>query len=266
MQIETPPRLIYPRELAAKALWRVRFLLPHGHRPYHYPGGLVLIDARESRAMIRRILGAYEPWKVSLLRQIVRPGMTCVDVGANNGFFSFIMARLMSDEGRVLAFEPEPANRSLLDRGAELNGYRSVQSFELALSDGPGTLTFFAGKQSGWGSLIHRPGETLDDRYAFAVNVATLDSVIEAQGIERVDVMKVDVQGAELAVMGGSRNILGRSGPIWLLIDVDSHVESDRAGLFELLREHGFSLHRLDRSLTPVRSPNEIGLDVLAMK
>ncbi len=91
------------------------------YRPYPFAGGLIYLDVDESPAMRQRVDGRYERKKVVALQRLLEPGMTFVDAGSNKGDFALIAARVMNDQGRVLAFEPAPENCRWIarERGAE---------------------------------------------------------------------------------------------------------------------------------------------------
>src|SRR5947208_15183987 len=143
----------------------------------------------------------------------------------------------MGDEGRVLAFEPSPDNCAWLRRSVDLNGYRSIELFEIALSDTRGEAKLYLGDRIGRHSLLPRP----IDQQTITVPVDTLDSVLEATGDPHVDVVKIDVEGAELKVLQGGPKTLGRNAPMMLMIDIHPG-RIDPREVCSLLSDYGFSL------------------------
>jgi FkbM family methyltransferase len=207
------------------------------YRPYEFAGGLIYLDVDESPAMRRRAEGSYEPEKVAALQRLLEPGMTFVDAGSNKGDFALIAARVMRDRGRVLAFEPSPDNCRWIRASVELNGYRSIRLFELALYDTEGHGLLYLGQWSGWHSLEpgDAPGESIE------VETRTLDTVLAETGDPGVDVLKVDVEGAELQVLRGAERAL--AGPRLVAVFVELHPDHgvDQVEVSELLLAHGFS-------------------------
>jgi FkbM family methyltransferase len=231
-----------------------------GHKPYPFAGGLIYLDVEHSPMMRARAEGRYETAKTALIQQHLEPGMTFVDVGANMGDFSLIAAKVMGDRGCVLAFEPSPENCGWIRRSIALNGYRSIEVMETALSDTRGEDTLYLSDRVGRHSLLPRE----DEQETLTVAVDTLDSVLETSGDPHVDMVKIDVEGAELKVLRGARATLGAAGRMMLMVDVHGG-RVDPLEVCALLAEHGFALRSPEdpaRDLEPARDTRE----VLALK
>jgi len=256
----------YPFAVGLKMLAaRLAFLVPF---PFLLPDKRFLLDHHGAK-MYRQLspspihwdiaLGTYEFWKTRLFSTLVQEGMTFLDIGACEGYYSILCARLMNDKGRVLAFEPDPRNSRWLRSNVEANGYKCIEVLEYALSDSEGRTTFYPG--GGVGSLVHTPSplanfQTPSD--PFAVRTRPLDSVLSEANIKNIDLMKIDVEGADLLVLKGARHTLETTN-VRILMDVDVHG-AERAELFDLLHSCGFSLFRVGRSLEPIKlSPRSEG-------
>jgi FkbM family methyltransferase len=218
-------------------------VLPSRYHAYPFPGGRIYLDLRESPTMLARALGVYEPAKVARLREWLRPGMTFVDVGVNKGDFSLIAARAMQDRGRVLAFEPEPENCAWIRRSVERNRYRSIELFELALGDEDGEAVLYLGERSGWHTLV--PGVAGRGHDSITVAVRTLDGVLAERAVDRVDAIKIDVEGGELGVLRGAAAALGGDHPLLVLLDIHPPI-TDAREVCAMLTDHGLRLHRMD--------------------
>lgn len=172
-----------------------------------------------------------------LLRRIVAPGDVCVDVGAAGGAHLLLMARRVGPAGRVLGFEPRPASHRLLERAVRALGYADrVRLYAVALADREGVMTLrvpvvptrahFRGTTSDWeqaaafARLPHRD---------IQVVTATLDEVVAGQGIEHLDLVKCDVEGAELLVLAGARRVLAELRPVVVLEADDRHQAREQA-------------------------------------
>jgi FkbM family methyltransferase len=227
------------------------------YRPYEFAGGQIYLDVDESPMMRRRAEGTYEPAKVAALQRLLEPGMTFVDAGSNKGDFALIAARVMNDSGRVLAFEPSPENCRWIHKSIELNGYRCIELHELALSDADGRERLYLGDRSGWHSLVEREAaEGAAD--SIEVEARTLDSALSGAA---PDVLKVDVEGAELRVLAGAKRTLTDTRLSAVLIDV--HPDRvDPGAVCDVLASHGFSFRdpgRLDTELPEApRAASEI--------
>ena len=152
----------------------------------------------------------YEPRDLELIGPLIPVRGTCVDVGANVGFYTLHMAKRVGARGRVFAFEPDPRNASRLRRNIALNAFDAVvEVAETAVSerDGRGTLHRSDDAHSGWGSLAPHREETT----SMEVPTTTLDSFLDARGIDRVDLLKADVEGSEVELLRGAARSLAAS-------------------------------------------------------
>lgn len=132
-----------------------------------------------------------------ILAELLGPGSVFLDIGANAGFYSFWVWANHGDSVRIEAFEPDPALCSRIRFNLAANGVRSINLHQLALSDRSGTAALTIGsKNRGTNRLGADGGE------AVTVPVTTLAAFVSEQGIERIDAMKIDVEGHEQAILG----------------------------------------------------------------
>ena len=158
-------------------------------------------------------IGPDTPWEPHLsgfLRRTVKPGMTAIDIGANVGFHSMLMASLVGSDGRVLAFEPNTENCRLIILSAAENGFKHIELFPIALADAPGALCFSPAIGSN-GHLLPSGRETLLHPNCIIVAAMRLDEIV---GDRRIDFIKADVEGAEYRALSGATRIIARDRPI----------------------------------------------------
>ena len=160
--------------------------------------------------VIRR-KGRWEFEVSNVLVHVLRPGMAFVDVGANIGYFSVLASRRVGERGRVFAVEPDPYTVRLLEANLSRNGCANVSVLRMAAAAATGTVPFAVATEGRSGSSI-RPGSTS----LAAVPSARLDDVL---GDEEVDVMKVDVEGAEPWVLRGAEAIIRRSRELTIVVE-----------------------------------------------
>jgi len=179
------------------------------------PGALRLAVHGESDRHVSRRLreeGIWEPFETALFQAILEPGGTCVDVGANIGYFSVLAAALVGDAGRVFAFEPDPANCALLRHNANLNGHRErIEIVEGALAAADGRARLFLSPDNLGDHQLYAGDEARD-----SVDVTLLHgSTYLADRLDRLDLLKIDTQGTEHAVVAGLMPLLTslRRGP-----------------------------------------------------
>lgn len=164
----------------------------------------------------------------------IRPQDTVIDVGANIGAFTIVAARAASS-GRVYAVEPSSANFVLLNENVRLNQLENVKTLNLALSASDGS------------AVLHFGGECPSLHFESGVETETvatrsLESLLNAEGLSRVDLLKLDCEGAEFDILlNASENALSRVHKIVMEYHNVS-LEKNHKVLAEFLRRHGFEV------------------------
>ena len=157
--------------------------------------------------------GSYEPEVSATLRQLIAPGATFVDIGANIGWFSLLAAALVGPTGRVIAIEPNPRNVALLRESAKDNGFDNIDVVAVALGERPGAAALETDGSNG--RLIPVDGPPAQAVEAsFVVATYPLDTVLNEVGASRVDAIKIDVEGAEPLVLRGATRTISESRPL----------------------------------------------------
>ncbi len=137
--------------------------------------------------------------------------MTFVDVGAHIGYFSIIAAALVGEKGAVHSFEPDPDCFSRLVVNSAV--YPWVKAHNSAVADRNGEISFYRSpmqNESGWGAIFDADGE----REELSVRVCSLDNWISKERIEKIDVLKIDVEGSEYRVVEGAQALIARIRPL----------------------------------------------------
>jgi FkbM family methyltransferase len=154
--------------------------------------------------------------EVRFLRDQVQPGMVVLDVGANLGFYTLLLADRVGPQGRVHAFEPDPLSFDLLKRRAA--GHANIEIHQTAVGDHEGTITLYTNRSNRADNRVH-PSLGSDTAEAVNVPLTTLDDYCIARNIERIDAVKMDIQGAEVSALSGFRRTLTNLKPRWMLIE-----------------------------------------------
>jgi FkbM family methyltransferase len=182
--------------------------------------------------------GEHELMVQEALRRSVAPGMTVFDIGADIGFFSILSAGLAGPSGRVLAFEPVAASAEAVRVNAALNGLRNVSVHRVAVSDHDGRETLLV--KGAWSHLSDRaPHAAAVERVD--VELVALDEQIAGGALPAPDVIKIDVEGSEGAVLRGLQHTLS-SRPVVVICE----LHETNAEVLELLRRVGYSVENLD--------------------
>ena len=164
------------------------------------------------------LLGRHEHHLAGVMRERIRPGDCCIDVGANIGYFASLMSGWCGDAGRVLAYEPETQNFQLLRVNATLAADcgRTIVPIHAAVSDLAGELALVRSSLS----TMHRV-ETLDSGHqSESVPSIVLDDDIPARDIGAIRLMKVDVEGHEVHVLRGCERLVAARRIECMLIEV----------------------------------------------
>ncbi len=228
-------------------------------------GHKIVLDTRD-RSLFPHITldGQWESWVIKVMRDILRPGMTVVDAGANVGYFTLIACDCVGREGRVFAFEPDPETFEVLFRNVEMNGYRPFcQCHGVALSSGRGTATFYRfSLHFGGNSLWHSGGSTTEFRDEVSeveVQTTTFDDFVEDAGITgKIDLVKIDTEGSEAHVVQGMRKTLAANQGIVLLCEFNANrirsSNCDPDAAIDALLDQGFTLRLIeyDGSIRPI--------------
>lgn len=163
--------------------------------------------------------GGFEVSESQLVSELLRPGMTVVDVGAHHGLYSLLSSKRVGPKGCVFAFEPSPRERTRLEKHLLANRCRNVSVLPIALglTSSSEDLFLVDGGEDYCNSL--RPPAVAAATSKVRVAVTSLDEFLENARVQRVDFVKLDVEGAELDVLKGATRMLSANSPI-LLVEV----------------------------------------------
>ena len=188
-----------------------------------------------------------EPGTGDALRRLIQPGMVAADVGANIGLLTLVMAWATGPGGQVIAFEPEAVPRSNLEKMKHLNGLSWVEVRDQAVGEKPGQLTFHVSDIIGHSSLYALP-ETEGSR-EIQVQVVRLDDVAPKG---RMDVVKIDVEGAELDVLAGMGGVIAKNPDLAIVAEFGpehlKRVGQTPAQWFKAFGDAGFKAYIIDET------------------
>lgn len=185
--------------------------------------------------------GFWEIWLTQFFARIVQPGMTVIDVGANAGYYTILFGDAVGYKGRVVAVEPVPATIALLKQSVALNGHSSYTRIAaVALGKEPAGEAF----------MILPEGEpknaaVVQDDMPGAIRVPCTNLDTLARDLDRVDLVKIDAEGAEEDIVAGMSGLLARHRPS-VLLEFNAARSRDAAGFVAHLRRNFKTLRQLD--------------------
>ncbi len=187
-------------------------------------------------------LGTFEKEYVDLFYSTINSGDIVLDIGANVGYFTLIAAKKVGSEGKVYAFEPVERNYKRLERNLEINDTRNVKTFNFGLSDREEVLPMVIPEGNFGESTIGEKnftalvkGQKTKNRRIKAKFFA-FDYFNRIEEISNVNVIKVDVEGAELKVLNGMKKFLAINNPVLFIEIVPEMIEQNGGNVGELVQ------------------------------
>ncbi len=225
---------------------------------YNFEGGQIWLDTSDE--MQRLMAETRWEWrKVGYMHTYLHPGNTFVDVGAYNGYFTLLAARMVQPGGYVVSCEAHSGNFSLLKRNAGQNSLENWLGWPLAISSEDGTATFYESKTAGWSSLK----DVRPNTYPTYVQTRTLDSVTYGRPVEMI---KIDVEGAEFEVLQGAEKTLAISPHISILLDLHPELGARPEPVEQFLLERGFRLFDIRTNFARIDHIPATLVELLAVK
>jgi FkbM family methyltransferase len=215
-----PAAWILGRAISSRSVWRETFRqvdfkgkllisqyvsLPSTNGTYSSRG--VTFDLSFSDDIQKAIyFNTYERHELRFLERYIQSGWQCVDIGANVGFYTLNLAKLVGPTGRVYAVEAAPGNFEKLNRNLSLNSFTNCHLSQAAITSADGPVRFHCSpsRNSGWGRIDNFAGSAGE----IEVPGLTFDAYVRRTGLANVDFLKIDIEGHELAFLQGARDSL----------------------------------------------------------
>jgi FkbM family methyltransferase len=247
-------------------------------------GMTIFLDQEDIAVSGTLALTGFESYETDLFIQALKPGMTVLDIGAHIGYYSLLAARAVGPAGHVYSFEPEPRNNALLRKNIAANGLKNVNIIDVAASDAAGTHDFYLEKFNkghhsfGKGSSTAEKITVKTDTVDHVLGSLSPDGVLQTHGVltyegmvqplatlraydkPRVDLVKIDIEGAEPIAFRGMQETIARSPHLAIFAEVYPKAIERLGGtavaFLEQLTSYGFKLWAIDeqaRKLEPIR-------------
>lgn len=209
------------------------------------------------------LLGKYDREILTRLSTIVRPGWTVWDCGIYLGFYTAFFARLVGQTGRVIAFEPDPRNTEKSKAAVKLNGFQNVEFLPVAIGAPNGEVDFLISDDTNshlpgvWVGVTKTDYEFMrktSHEKSIRVQSWSLDQALVEKNVPRPDLIKIDIEGAELLALEYMQHITQQARP---LIVLELHNPLCDAAAWKFAQKHGYSLQRVEDG-TPIKSQSEV--------
>jgi FkbM family methyltransferase len=280
------PTLVQPAPRWISVSGRLLRLLPYGRyrlmhwigrhsqseflvqMPKEFGGFTFRCNLRDTISREVCFTGQYEPQETALVRSILGPGMSFVDVGANWGYFTLLAAQMVGHNGRVFSLEPDPRLFMALEYNVKLSQLSQVTALQIAAAHETTTLTLAGysetGNNFGVSRIVDKPnGQT----QVFQVKADSLDHLLEQHEFKSVDLVKMDIEGAEgLALLGLAKSLYEKRVKR-LLLELHPRLLAEHgstaAAVIALLHEAGYEAWTIDHSSTANRQAAYKGRQIL---
>lgn len=223
-------------------------------------GSKMYLDQNDSLRL--SIDGVYGELDTLTMKQHIKNNDIVIDVGANIGYYTLLFSRLTENHGRVFGFEPEPNNFELLRKNTEINNYDNVTLEQKAVSKNPGIINLYLAKN---GIVGHRIYDSDICSGSIEVEMISLDDYFSKLNlIDKINFIKIDVEGAELGVFHGMEKILHESENLKIFSEFNRNVIENEGSnpkeILEILNQYNFTINYIDNKQNLVRkiTPNEL--------
>lgn len=199
------------------------------------------------------IRGTHNEEEAMMVRNNIKKDEIVVDLGAHIGYYTLMMAKLVGQNGKVFAFEPEPRNLELLHKNIEVNSYKNIEVIPKAVSDIDGVCTLFVGQESFGANKIFKPKKTDTQKFdEIKTKTIRLDDYFKEIGfLKKISFIKMDIEGSEVRALQGMKNILELNENLKIFTEINRDALEDNNSNFknmlELLNEYDFKFYVPDK-------------------
>lgn len=192
------------------------------------------------------VFGKHEPLHTELLSKELKEGMVCLDVGSNIGYYAILESRLVGIKGKVIALEPSPENFRYLKKNMKLQKFSNMEIHNVACGDQNGITQFSVSDKSNWSRVADENVSVgVQDQVTqiIEVQIKKIDSILKGKFLERVDLIRMDVEGYEYNVYKGMSETISKFKPI-IIIEFHKYLlgkEKSKEFLYEL-KDKGYEI------------------------
>ena len=218
---------------------RPEFVILGGHTIY--------LDEEDSLRLSINGLKYKEELEREIYKKHIKSGDVVIDVGAFIGDNTLDFARLVGEDGKVYAFEPNLKNFELLKKNIEINNYKNVILINKAVSDKEGEVKMYS-------HPFKSTGDVIDNLGTISIDAIDLDSVIKG----RVDFLKIDVEGTEQQAIKGAQRILKENPNLKMILEIHPSKLKNPIDYLTSFINSGYKIYNLDKVFKEI---NKEGID-----
>jgi FkbM family methyltransferase len=208
------------------------------------------INLYKDSVLSRLIYNKFEKEEIDYMCKVLNKGDIFIDIGSNIGLFSLIASKIVSQEGKVLCFEPSPSTFARLKENIVINNFNNIDIRNLGLSDAIGKLTFYVSNNGydAWNSFS--PSE--DNKLELSINVpvSTLDFELNDIDKSKIKLVKIDVEGWEKFVLHGAKDFLTNFNPIVMVEFTEQNTFNSGYPvheIYDIMKNYGYTWYRISK-------------------
>lgn len=200
--------------LGSKEVFRQLARIYLRYFPIKIRGFWLYLNFKDTGLVAPLINGSYESYTREVLKEIVSEGFVVCDVGAHVGYHTMLFSKLVGNSGKIYSFEAAPENFRLLKRNIRVNKLKNIDPIQMAISDKKGMARLFFSEADTTDHRLVKPHD--EKRQYVTVRQDSLDNILKK---EKIDLIKIDIQGLEEKCLQGMKNLIKANNNISIIIE-----------------------------------------------
>ena len=168
------------------------------------------------------LFGTHEPLSTKALQKELKEEMICLDIGANIGYYATMESHSVGKSGWVIAIEPSPINFSFLKRNMDLQKTSNYEVHNFAIGNVESEINFLISKKSNLSRVVQEGEKIPEGCELIRIPLKSIDKLVEEKKLEKLDLLRMDVEGYEMQILEGSKNTIRKFKP---MIQIEIHTE-----------------------------------------
>lgn len=200
-----------------------------------------LIPDDEGISKELKVFKNHEPLVTNLLNNILKPNMTCIDIGGNIGYYVLQERNIIGKNGKIITFEPSPRNFDFLNENLKRNNISNVEAFNFAIGGMTGQKKFLLTQASNSSRIVNDLYN--DDSKTILVKMMTLDEFFSHHDVEKIDFLRMDIEGSEFDAYNGMRRTIEEFRPLLLIEIHNSYLGTEKTiNFLTKLKQDGYDI------------------------